>query len=287
MTCKKHWMPLAALTLSLALAATSSWAASKSVKRGVAYDIASPADLGALAPGVSWWYNWSPRPHDRLMSYDYPAMYGVDFIPMVWNDKVDDGQLKLYLLAHPGIKYLLAINEPNLVDQANLTPEAAARFWPRLEQIAAQTGVKLVGPAMNWGTMSGFGDPAVWLDAFYAAYRAQNQNRDPHIDYLAFHWYDYGLSAMLDRLARFGKPFWVTEFANWHSPIDGVQIDTLEKQKQQMAEMVAVCEARSDVFRYAWFTGRMNDDPHFSSLLGADGKLTELGRHYLTLPFQQ
>jgi hypothetical protein len=287
MKCKKHWLTLAALALSLTLAISPSWAASKSVKRGVAYDIASPADLGALAPGVSWWYNWSPRPHDRLVSYDYPAMYGVDFIPMVWNDNVDDGQLKLYLLAHPGIKYLLAINEPNLVDQANLTPDAAARFWPRLEQIAAQTGVKLVGPAMNWGTMTGYGDPAVWLDAFYAAYRAQNQNRDPQIDYLAFHWYDYGLSAMLDRLARFGKPFWVTEFANWHSPIDGVQIDTLDKQKQQMADMVAVCEARPDVFRYAWFTGRMKDDPHFSSLLGADGKLTELGQHYLTLPFQQ
>ncbi|WP_253950609.1 glycoside hydrolase family protein [Pseudomonas lijiangensis] len=266
----------------------SAWAATtKSAKRGIAYDIAYPADLSALAPGISWWYNWSPKPHDRLASYDYASMYGVDFIPMVWNANVDDGQLKLYLLAHPAIRYLLVINEPNLLDQANMTPEAAARFWPRLEQIAAQTGVKLVGPAMNWGTMSGYGDPVVWLDAFYAAYRAQNQNREPQIDYLAFHWYDYGLSGMLDRLSRFGKPFWVTEFANWHSVPDGVQIDSLEKQKQQMTEMVAICESRADVFRYAWFTGRMNDDPHFSSLLSNEGTLTELGRHYLSLPFAE
>ena len=54
-----------------------------------------------------------------------------------------------------------------------------------------------------------------------------------------------------------------------------------------MAEMVAVCENRADVFRYAWFTGRMNDDPHFSSLLNEEGKLTELGQHYLSLPFNQ
>ncbi len=273
--------------LMLGACTPSAWSATKSAKRGLAYDLSSPADLSALAPGISWWYNWSPRPHDRVASYDYASLYGVDFIPMVWNANMDDGQLKLYLLAHPNIRYLLVINEPNLVDQANMTPEAAARFWPRLEQISAQTNVKLVGPAMNWGTLSGYGDPVVWLDAFYAAYRAQNQNRDPQIDYLAFHWYDYGLSGMLDRLARYGKPFWVTEFANWHSVDDGVQIDSLEKQKQQMAEMVAICENRADVFRYAWFTGRMSDDPHFSSLLSNEGTLTELGRYYLSLPFAE
>ncbi|GFM57944.1 hypothetical protein PSCICF_41220 [Pseudomonas cichorii] len=273
--------------LMLGACTPSAWSATKSAKRGLAYDLSSPADLSALAPGISWWYNWSPRPHDRVASYDYASLYGVDFIPMIWNANMDDGQLKLYLLAHPNIRYLLVINEPNLVDQANMTPEAAARFWPRLEQISAQTNVKLVGPAMNWGTLSGYGDPVVWLDAFYAAYRAQNQNRDPQIDYLAFHWYDYGLSAMLDRLARYGKPFWVTEFANWHSVDDGVQIDSLEKQKQQMAEMVAICENRADVFRYAWFTGRMSEDPHFSSLLSNEGTLTELGRYYLSLPFAE
>lgn len=290
MQLRKHLRTLTLLTavsLVLSTLSISAMATTKSVKRGVAYDLASPADLSALAPGISWWYNWSPRPHDRLASYDYASMYGVDFIPMAWNSNIDDGQLKLYLLAHPGIRYLLVINEPNLVDQANMTPEAAAQFWPRLEQISMQTGVKLVGPAMNWGTMSGYGDPVVWLDAFYAAYRAQNQNRDPQIDYLAFHWYDYGLSAMLDRLSKYGKQFWVTEFANWHSPNDGVQIDTLEKQKQQMADMVAVCETRADVFRYAWFTGRMSDDPHFSSLLGNEGQLTELGRYYLSLPYSE
>ncbi|RMU39356.1 hypothetical protein ALP32_01151 [Pseudomonas avellanae] len=276
---------LLALLFSVAIA--PAWAADKSAKRGIAYDIAQPADLSALSAGVSWWYNWSPKPHDRLASYDYASMYGVDFIPMVWNDNIDDGQLKLYLQAHPAIRYLLVINEPNLQDQANMTPEAAARFWPRLEQIAAQTGVKLVGPAMNWGTLSGYGDPVVWLDAFYAAYRSMNQNRDPRIDYLAFHWYDYGLSGMLDRLSRYGKPVWVTEFANWHGLDDGMQIDSVEKQKQQMANMVATLEGRADVFRYAWFTGRMTQDPHFSSLLSNEGTLTELGHYYLSLPYSQ
>ncbi|EPM59580.1 hypothetical protein A264_13713, partial [Pseudomonas syringae pv. actinidiae ICMP 19071] len=59
---------LLALLFSVAIA--PAWAADKSAKRGIAYDIAQPADLSALSAGVSWWYNWSPKPHDRLASYD-------------------------------------------------------------------------------------------------------------------------------------------------------------------------------------------------------------------------
>jgi len=52
-----------------------------------------------------------------------------------------------------------------------------------------------------------------------------------------------------------------------------------------MTDMVNTCETRADVFRYAWFTGRLSSDPHFTSLLGANGQLTELGSLYLGLPF--
>jgi hypothetical protein len=183
------------------------------------------------------------------------------------------------------VKYLLVLNEPNLSDQANLTPAQAAALWPRFEKIAADTGVKIVGPAITWGTMPGYADPVAWLDAFYAAYRAANGNRDPQIDHLAFHWYDYGLAGQLDRLKKYGKPFWVTEFANWHSQDDGAQIDSIARQKAQMADMVAVCEGRADVVRYAWFTGRWNKDLHFTSVLAQPGTPTELGSHYLALPF--
>ncbi|WNG47213.1 hypothetical protein F0U60_26120 [Archangium minus] len=255
----------------------------KSSKRGIAFDFASPEDLAAVAPGVSWWYNWSDQPH-RNVPADYRSRYGMDFIPMLWNGNFDSAKIEAILKANPDIKYLLLLNEPNLTDQANMSPQDAARLWPRYESVAAKTGVKLVGPAMNWGTYPGYSDPVVWLDAFYAAYRSANGNRDPRIDYLAFHWYDYGLAGQLDRLKKYGKQFWVTEFANCHSQQDGAQIDSVAKQKAQMKEMVAVCENREDVFRYAWFTGRWQDDPCFASLLGAPGSLTELGAHYLSLP---
>jgi len=258
-------------------------AASKSAKRGVAYDLASPADLAALAPGVSWWYNWSPSPNVGVPA-DYVARYDMDFYPMLWNGNFSSTNVIAFLKANLGIKYILVLNEPNLTSQANLTPQQAAQLWPQYEAISAQTGVKIVGPAITWGTMPGYQDPVQWLDAFYAAYRAANNNHDPQIDYLAFHWYDYGLDDQLDRLGKYGKSFWVTEFANWHNQNDGAQITTLDEQEQQMTAMVATCESRVDVFRYAWFTGRLNPDPHFSSLLGQSGELTPLGSTYLALP---
>lgn len=258
--------------------------AAKSAKRGIAYDLASEADMSALAPGVSWFYNWASKPSSGLPA-GAGARHVLDHVPMLWNGSFDGAAIESYLLDNPSIKYLLLLNEPNLTDQANLNPSDAATLWPRYEAVASRTGVKLVGPAITWGTMPGFADPVAWLDAFYTAYRQANGNRDPQIDHLAFHWYDYGLAGQLDRLKKYGKSFWVTEMANWHNGDGSAQIDTEDKQKAQMTDMVSVCESRADVFRYAWFTGRWNNDVHHTSLLAADGVLTGLGQHYLSQPF--
>jgi putative glycosyl hydrolase len=257
------------------------------VKRGIAYDLADEKDFEALSPGVSWWYDWSSTPAGST-STARRSQFGMDFIPTLWNGNFNDAQIEQLLLADPQIRYLLVLNEPNLTDQANLSPQAAANLWPRIEAIARHTGVKIVGPQITWGTMPGYQDPVVWLNAFYASYRSANGGMDPTIDYLGFHWYDYGLGGQLDRLIQYGKPFWVTEFANWHNGDGAAQIDTAAKQAAQMTEMVAVCEGRADVFRYAWFTGRLgsNDtDVHFTSLLKGPGALSDLGAHYIILPF--
>lgn len=259
-------------------------AAPKSAKRGVAYDLADSADFAVLSPGVSWWYNWSSAPNTAAPA-NALSQYAMDFYPMLWNGNFNTDSIEAFLKANPNVKYLLVLNEPNLTDQANMTPQAAAQLWPQYEAVAAATGVKIVGPQMNWGTMANYADPVAWLDAFYAAYEAANNGRPPEVDYLGFHWYDYGLASQLDRLDKYNVPIWVTEFANWHSQDDGAQITTLAEQEAQMTDMVSTCESRSDVFRYAWFTGRLSPDPHYTSLLGNSGQLTGLGALYLTLPF--
>ena len=259
----------------------------KSSKRGIAYNLTANADLSALSNSVSWWYNWG---YTTGAPTSYNKTYGMEFIPMLWGGNTsttDMNGVRNFIIAHPEVKYLLVMNEPNLTDQANRTPSQAATDWLKYEQVvndlAAQgRTVYLVGPAMSWGTMSGYSDPVAWLDAFYASYKSANNGRIPQIDYLAFHWYDYGLSGQLDRLAKYGKKIWITEMANWNA-----QINSYVKQEAQMRDMVDTCENRSDVFRYAWFIGRGSyPDSKFTYLFtNTPGELTELGKVYISLPY--
>ncbi len=258
----------------------------KSNKRGLAYNLTEPLDFDTLKSGVSWWYNWF---HSTTAPDGYYENYQMEFIPMLWgnNSQSDYSTVKQFILAHDEVKYLLVLNEPNLTDQANMTPYQAAVEWVKYEQLATEIEaegrkIHLVGPAMNWGTLQGYSDPVIWLDDFYAAYQAQNDGNDPCIDYLAFHWYDYGLASQLDRLQKYGKQIWITEMANWNP-----QINTYAKQAAQMEEMVSICENRDDVFRYAWFIGRGSfPDEHNTFLFNQSaGELNDLGKLYISLPY--
>jgi hypothetical protein len=257
----------------------------KSPKRGIAYNMQEAPDFEALKSGVSWWYNWFYR---TTSPANYVDSYQMEYLPMLWgsNAPADFEQVKTFILSRPGIEYLLVLNEPNLTDQANMTPQRAAQEWVKYEQVVTDLesqgrAIKIVGPQMTWGTLAGYSDPVFWLDQFYAYYRAANNGRDPRIDYLAFHWYDYGLETQLNRLQKYGKPIWITEMANWND-----NIDTVQKQIEQMTQMVALAEGRSDVFRYAWFMGRWPNDVHHTSIFQDEaGQLTALGEAYLNLPY--
>lgn len=261
----------------------------KSPKRGIAYNLTDAKDLDTLSNYLSWWYNWGLI---TSAPADYYKNYNMEYIPMLWGGNTssnDKALIKSFLLSHPEIKYLLVMNEPNLVDQANRTPEQAASDWYQYEQVVSDLAsqgrtVYLVGPQMNWGTMTDYADPVTWLDAFYKAYKAGSGGREPKIDYLAFHWYDYGLSTQLDRLKKYGKKIWITEMANWNK-----NIDSYEKQMAQMTEMVQICESRDDVFRYAWFIGRgSGTDNHYTRLFTNNpGELSALGKYYISLPFNK
>jgi len=68
--------------------------------------------------------------------------------------------------------------------------------------------------------------------------------------------------------------------ANWNA-----NINSYEKQAEQMRQMVAVCEFRDDVYRYAWFIGRGAENK-FTNLFNSDpGDLNDLGKLYLSLPY--
>ncbi len=287
----KYTAPLA-LAACLATLGLAAHAQSKSPKRGIAYDVPNASDLSALSPGVSWWYNWSTAPNSGVPG-NYLSTYGMTYYPMIWDANFNKTTVETFLFQHPEVKYLLVLNEPNVSGQAKCgaagsaycAPADAAALWPQIETIAKDTGVMIVGPQITYGTDPNYGNPVTWMDAFYSAYESNNGGRQPRIDYLGYHWYDYGLDSQLTTMAKYNKPFWVTEFANWHSQNDGAQIDTLAKQEAQMTSMVNDLEGRGDVLRYAWFTGRVSPDPHFDSLLASTGALTALGQQYISMPF--
>src|SRR4051812_15477936 len=236
-------------------------------KRGVAYGFRSAADLAALGPSVTWWYNWADRPD--------AGPPDAAFIPMVWNGMFDVPTLDSHVPADA--KYLLGFNEPNFVNQANLTPEEAAARWPDVEQFARSRGIKLVSPAVNYcGSPCNVADPFVWLQRFFAACPGCQ------VDYVGMHWYACDKPALVNTLAKykqFGKPLWVTELAC----LDDSSKVNAAAELAYMKDAVAALEADPMVFRYAWFTGRSSDTPAIS-LLGADGKLTSLGAAYAAQP---
>jgi len=230
----------------------------------------------------------------------------MDYIPMSWNGNNIGigGDVDKYLTDHPECRYLLVMNEPNFWDQANKTIAEVVALWPQIEAMAQKHGVKIVGPALNWGTVNSAANPSnpiTWLDGFFAQFRAR-YGREPQVDALAFHWYDYGLvgsgTGFLDdptKLPKYGKKIWVTEFANWHTALDGAQIDSVAKQKEQMRQWVSWMETHDIVERYAWFTGRQPGNPCFISIFQnygldaskGDGALSELGTYYVNLPVGQ
>ncbi|GEJ57721.1 glycoside hydrolase family protein [Anaeromyxobacter diazotrophicus] len=236
-------------------------------KRGVAYGFQSPAELRALTPQVTWWYDWSTHP-DAPMAGDADA----EFVPMVWGGQFDVDQVIRDI--PQGAKYLLAFNEPNFKSQANLTAAQAAALWPAIEQIADARGLAIVSPAVNYcGPSSACNgtDPFQYLRDFFAACPGCR------VDHVAVHWYACDSSALawyLDQAAAFGKPIWLTEFACG----DGdAQQTSLAGQEAYMTAAVAALEADPRVFRYAWFAdGRAV--PNVA--LTADGALTALGRTY-------
>jgi hypothetical protein len=247
-------------------------------KRGVAYGYHSKADLEALSPGVSFWYNWAFVPDQGLADGSYRSL-DVEYVPMIWGEKSNREAAASDI---PGdARTLLGFNEPNFGSQANLSAADAAALWPELEEIADARGLDLVSPAVNFcGGDCQETDPFKYLDDFFAAcqgcrvdavaihlYVGCNPDGEDHAEWLINHVKTYE--------DRFSQPLWLTEFA----------CDSAANEEQQIAFMedaVEFLEGNPRIARYAWFAGRADNVPHVD-LLGSDGELTALGQRYVEL----
>lgn len=249
----------------------------KSAKRGVAFSFTQVTDLPLMSPYISWDYNWGNTPsNDAAMWFDANEM---DFCPMCWNGNYSTDKIRAFVAAHPNTKYLLAFNEPNLTDQANMTPSKAAELWPPVVDLAKELNLKLVSPAMNYGTLAGYSDPIKWLDEFFAQPGVSIND----IDAIAIHCYMSSPSAVqgyVEKFEKYNKPIWMTEFCAW-DPVPG----SVTTQMDYMCAVLNYLEANPKVERYAWFiprSGNKVDSPPYMQLLTHDypADLTDLGKMY-------
>ncbi len=263
---KKQTHILFQIILSTLIVCTSQ--AQVSPKRGVAYGFHSQNDIAQTATGASWWYNWASEPDPDLRADYSIANYGVEFVPMVWNDNFVVADVIADIPADA--KYLLAFNEPNFNVEANMSPTYAASQWYKVEQVADAAGLEIVGPAVAWcGGAVCNGSPEWWYDEFFA------NCPGCRVDFIAFHSYAPTPGDLLGELSivrKYNIPIWLTEFADWNAANEAEQI-------QFAQDLINALETDPDIYRYSWFAGRSAHN--IVSLLGADGVLTNLGTAYM------
>lgn len=220
----------------------------KSPKRGVSFSWQMNEDFDLLGPAVSWSYNWANTP--AASQENKYQQYGIQFVPMCWNNNYSPDNISAYYAAHADKhNYLLGYNEPNLTDQANMTPQQAAAKWNDVVDVAKKNNARLISPALNWGTLSGYSNGVQWLQEFFTLV-------NPNDVYgIAVHIYMNAAKSMIGDLQRykvFGKPLWLTEFCAW----DGTSSSAA--QCQFMAQSINYLEQDDNLERYAWFIPRWN-----------------------------
>lgn len=246
----------------------------KSAKRGVSFDFKQAEDLPLLSSSCSWAYNWGNTQNAQAaLWFD---SNDVDFCPMAWNNTYNADAIRQYVQAHPKTKYLLGFNEPNLKDQCNMTPAEAAAHWGEVVALAKELHLKLVSPAMNYGTLVGYSDPIKWLDEFFAQPGVSLSD----VEAIAIHCYMASPTAVknyVEMFKKYGKPIWMTEFCAW-DPVPS----NVEKQMDYMCAVLNYFEQEEAVERYAWFMPRTSaavDKAPYMQLLthGSPIELTDLG----------
>ncbi|MDR0828600.1 MAG: DUF5010 C-terminal domain-containing protein [Prevotellaceae bacterium] len=214
----------------------------RSTKRGFSFEAIYQNDVLFLSEGCVWAYNWGASTNSTAGNlFDGMEM---DFCPMGWRG-VNEVNLRAYVAAHPNTKYLLGTNEPNLTDQANQTPAQTAAQWQQYVDLSKELNLKLISPAMNYGTLAGYSDPVKWLDEFFRLVNPDD------IHGIAIHAYMNSAGSMktfIDRFRKYGKPIWLTEFACDFNPTPSVV-----SQIALMNDICSYMEADPLVERYAWF----------------------------------
>ena len=223
-------------------------------KKGIAGNIAAPVK-------AMWWYNWNLDQNSPL-DREYVAIRHTRY----WPGLGQNWQTR-------GVNHLLGYNEPDHVDQANMTVAEAISSWPDL----LGTGLRVGSPAPTDGGLS-------WLYSFMT----DAATASLRVDFVAVHYYrsysnasdPAGATTQFYNFLKgihdqTGKPIWITEWnngANWTSGPD----PTAAQQQATVAAMIDMLDNTPWVERYALY----NWVEDVRRLVWDDGSLTAAGVTY-------
>jgi hypothetical protein len=238
------------------------------------------ADFEALKTGLAWFYDWGNTPTE--VGTTASDSRDIEYCPMRWGTGWNPNSIRQYVQAHPNCQYLMAFNEPNFRDQANLTPQDAADLWPEIKALANELGLKIISPALNYSGWAEWSTPKKWFDAFFQLVPISE------VDGIALHcymgWSDALIGYVKEYIGYYNKPIWLTEFCSWDNRNGTPEAAMKKIQKEYLVDVFDYLETEPMVARYAWFmakTGENNAVPFFpwmQLLNGHDGALTENGK---------
>lgn len=252
-------------------------------KRGLAWPRENPSPLtphpfsSASSPSskISWLYNWSPDP-------SLPPNSPFPFVPMVWNGSQCHVNSLTRVLDENREKcpqrVILGFNEPELHDQANMSPDEAANLWMDHMEPLRRSGIRVGSPGMSNAPQ---GMP--WMRSFLSNIRS----RGGDVDFWCLHWYGETLGQFYDYIwsthhqLDASKPVWITEWApsNWDEgrPLEKGYVEGFVRDACKYLDGLEWVE------RYCFF-GAMNNTGtvgRHAAMLDNEGRLTEVGRIYM------
>lgn len=254
-----------ALLILLAITCGGEVVVAQSGKRGIA---GGPFET-ANALNAEWMYRWSNE-----LPADVSTFHG-EYVPMIWSANTSNANSKIdVILSYAndlGVDYVLGFNEPERVNQANMSVAQAIDVWDIMTDRFEGTGIKLVSPAGSGG------EGEAWLADFMGIVDSRNADANPNndlrVDEIAFHWYgnvnpanpvqsaNNFLAAVDRHWNTYGLPVWITEFAGLDFGDDDVTSpDLIAANAAFLDVVVPQLESRSYVNRYAWWQYGQSDN---------------------------
>jgi Glycosyl hydrolase catalytic core len=227
---------------------------------------AACADLATLK--TSWYYNWTLSPGSCASPGFVPTIAGK-------SEKTAAAvTTSLGRVASSGYTTVLGFNEPNKVDQSNLTVATAISLWP---QVTANPAIRVGSPATSADAPG---------QAWFSDFMSQAQTGGLRVDFIAIHWYGWNAGScdakavQLESYVKWAeaipgnRPIWITEWGclNLSNP-DPATVQAF------YTGAVAMFARHPRLERYAWYPWTTNNE-----LVATGGVLTSLGTAFANNP---